>query len=438
MASRVSATVAPRVPRGVLVGAAVALVVFVLGMELASRHYGFAGPTQHLLWDLVGGPKRGRVIWVAFALTLISLTKGQRIRAVGAAVALDVAFILARLPFDTRLTYGNGPFIVMLAIGVVAWTRWDGEDRTTALKAVGLGLLLIMGTKMSDTWLRITVESRPMVLDQYVQTADHALGNPAWFVGRALEASGPIVQRIIETVYIELPVGAMLVAIWQLRKGWPSHHIVRSFLLVAMIGPIFYLLFPVVGPVFAYGPLGGDFAIRGAPWPHAVPWDLTPHAFRFDDFTPRNCMPSLHTAWTVLIFVHTRRQPWAIRAFGTFWTFCTITATLGMGWHYGVDLVAGVVFALTIESLVRDPERGWNSTRWGLVLGGFALHGAMLFSFRFLAVQMAEYRFLSAVLLLGSMAVMVLAFYRAFFLRPLPDTAAGTASDQTLPELAGT
>lgn len=438
MASRVSAGVAPRAPRGVLVAAAVGLVAFVLAMEITSRHYGFAGPTEHLIWDLVGGPKRGRVIWVAFALTLISLNKEQRIKAVGAALAIDALFFLARLPFDTRLTYGNGPFIVMLAIGAIAWTRWDGKDRSDALKAVGLGVMLIMGTKMSDTWLRITVEARPMVLDQFVQTADHALGNPSWFVGRALDASGPIVQRIIETVYIELPVGAMLVAIWQLRKGWPSHHIVRSFLLVAMIGPIFYLVFPVVGPIFAYGSLGGDFAIRGAPWPNAVPWDLTPQAFRFDDFTPRNCMPSLHTAWTVLIFVHTRRQPWAIRAFGTFWTVCTIIATLGMGWHYGVDLVAGVVFALAIESLVRDPERGWDPTRWSLVLGGFALHGAMLFAFRFLSVQMAEYRFLSAVLLLGSMATMILAFYRAFFVRPLPEGSDDAAQDEAVTSLAGT
>lgn len=416
----------PRLPRGVLIAGGVGLVLFVLAMELGAWHYGVEGPTKHLVWDLVGGPKRGRVIWIAFAMALISLDKKQRLRALGAAVAIDLVFFLARLPFDTRLTYGNGPFFAMLGILFVAWTRWDGKQRIDTLKAVGLGLMLIMGTKMSDAWLSITVQARPMVLDQYVQTADHALGNLSWWTARTLDSSGPIIQRIIETVYIELPVGAMAVAIWQLRKGWPSHHIVRSFLLVAMIGPIFYILFPVVGPIFAYGPLGGDFALAGAPWPDRVPWDLTPRAFLFDDITPRNCMPSLHTAWTVVIFVHTRREPLPVRAFGTFWTVCTIIATLGLGWHYGVDLVAGAVFALTIESLVRDPERGWDRTRWGLVIGGFALHAAMLLSFRFLSVPMAENRFLSAVLLLGSLATMILAFYRAFFLRAMPGAADGT------------
>lgn len=432
MASPQSAAVeaaSPRVPRGVLIAAAVGLAVFVLGMQAGAMYYDIAGPLENVAWDLIGGPKRGRVIWVAFAMALISLTKEQRLKALGAALAIDVVFFLGRLPFDTRLTYGNGPFIALLAIGAIAWFRWEGKARTDTLKAVGLGLMLIVGTRMADTWLQITVASRPMVLDQYVQTADHSLGNPSWFVGRMLEASGPIVQRIIETVYIELPVGAMAVAIWQLRKGWPQHHIVRSFLLVAMIGPIFYVIFPVVGPIFAYGPLGESFALDPAAWPNTVPWDLTPQAFRFDDVTPRNCMPSLHTAWTVLIFVHTRRQPWAIRAFGTFWTVCTIIATLGMGWHYGVDLVAGVVFALAIESTVRDPERGWDRTRWGLVLGGLALHGVMLFSFRYLSVQMADYRFLSAVLLLGTMAITVLAFYRAFFVRPLPGAPSTVAAD---------
>ena len=318
-----------RLPRRVAIAVAVALAAFVLAMELGAWHYGFMGPTGHLLWDVGGGPKRGRVIWAALALALISLTKQQRIKALGAALAIDVVFVLARLPFDTRLTYGNGPFIVLLALGVIAFKRWDGKQREATLKAVGLGLLLIMGTKMSDAWLAITVHARPVVLDQYVQTADHALWNLSWWMGRVFDSSGIVVQRIIETVYIELPVGATLVAIWQLRKGWPSHHIVRSFLIIAFIGPIFYVIFPVVGPIYAYGHLGGDWAIMGAPWPSHVPWDLTPQAFRFDDITPRNCMPSLHTAWTVLIFIHTRRQPWAIRAFGTFWTACTIIATLG-------------------------------------------------------------------------------------------------------------
>lgn len=389
-------------------------------MEFGAWHYGFMGPTGHFIWDVVGGPKRGRVIWVSLALALISLDRKQRIRAVGAALAIDVAFFLARLPFDTRLTYGNGPLIVLLALAVIAFKRWEGEQRDSALKAVGLGLMIIMGTKMSDAWLEITIHARPLVVDQYVQTADHALGNLSWWMGRMFDSSGIVVQRIIETVYIELPVGATLVAIWQLRKGWPSHHIVRSFLVIAFIGPIFYVLLPVVGPIFAYGPLGGDWAIMGAPWPSRVPWDLTPQAFRFDDITPRNCMPSLHTAWTVVIFVHTRRQPWAIRAFGTFWTICTLIATLALGRHYGVDLVAGVVFALTVESAVRDPERGWDRTRWSLIGGGFALHAAMLLSYRFLSVQMANYRVLSAVVLLGSMTAMILAFYWAFFLRPMP------------------
>ena len=76
---------------------------------------------------------------------------------------------------------------------------------------------------------------------------------------------------------------------------------------------------------------------------------------------------------------------------GTFWLVCTLTATLGFGYHYGVDLVAGAVLCLTIESALRDPERGWGWFRVRLVGGGALVLAGLLFSYRYLAVPMADY-----------------------------------------------
>ena len=67
----------------------------------------------------------------------------------------------------------------------------------------------------------------------------------------------------------------------------------------------------------------------------------------FNEFTPRNCMPSLHTAWATAIFIHSREGPRLLRFAGAFWLIATLGATLGFGYHYGADIVAGVVFALT-------------------------------------------------------------------------------------------
>jgi hypothetical protein len=138
-------------------------------------------------------------------------------------------------------------------------------------------------------------------------------------------------------VYIELPVAAMVVAVYQLRSvrtvGWPRHFLVPTFLLLGLIGPVIYLLFPVVGPDIAFGSAGRGFQV-GDYWPHALPpTDLSPRAVAFDDVTPRNCMPSMHTAWALAVFIHSRGGPHWLRSGGTFWLMCTIAATLGFGYH---------------------------------------------------------------------------------------------------------
>ncbi len=102
-------------------------------------------------------------------------------------------------------------------------------------------------------------------------------------------------------------------------------------------------------------------------WPDTPPPITDPQPMPFDEITPRNCMPSLHTAWATAIFVHSRRGPRVLRFAGTFWLIATLTATLGFGYHYGVDLVAGVVFTLTIEAALRAQARGWDRSGIQLV-----------------------------------------------------------------------
>jgi hypothetical protein len=136
---------------------------------------------------------------------------------------------------------------------------------------------------------------------------------------------------------------------------------------------------------------------------------------RFDAVTPRNCMPSLHTAWVVAIFIHTRRTSRWLRAAGTFWTVVTIAATLGFGYHYGVDLVAGIVLSLTVEAALRDPERRWGWFRVRLVAVGAVTMLALFAAYRFLAVPMAEYPWLFGPVLLLIPAVAAVAFWATFF-----------------------
>jgi hypothetical protein len=416
--------------------AAFAVLCLLVALEIAARRYGLPGPITSQARELVCPPKSGFLLYAGLALMMVVLTWRQRFVATAAAIGIDVVLLGVRWAADTRVThghpFGSGALWVMLGCAVIAVTRRTGRERVLLLKGVGLGLLLVTGRKTGDTWLLITSKTRPGVLDQYVATADHALGNPSWLVGRVVTAGGPIGFNLLDIVYGQLAVAAVVVALYQLRnvaveRRFPRHHLVRTFLAIGLLGPVVYMIFPVVGPVFAYGtgaehwanfalwperpPPSGHWAVADL-WPHTPPPVDSPHRMPFDRITPRNCMPSLHTAWAVTIFVHSRKGPRMLRYAGTFWLVATLTATLGFGYHYGVDLVAGVVFALTVETALRTYDRGWDRSGLRLVAYGATVFAALLASYRFLPLEMAGHPWVYGPLLLLAMASVVYGFVR--------------------------
>ena len=418
--ARFSHAARPRI--GVVPAIAVGAVVAVLvALQFVAMRSGFQGPLHGLISDYVATPKSASVPWAGFAIAMVGLSWRRRLFAIGAAVGIDALFVIGRAVRGATFTMGNGPVIVLTVIVAVALLRWTGTERTTALRAACLGVLLILATKVGDAWLQITVMARPTVLDTYAQIADRALGSPSWVMGRVVDALGPVGYGVLHWVYIELPVAAIVVAIWQLRNvtsgDWPSHYLVRTFLVLGLVGPVVYLLFPVVGPMFAFGPDGQGFQV-GNLWPAAVPIvDTDPNAIPFDGITPRNCMPSMHTAWALALFIHSRGGPKWLRWGGVFWLLCTLTATLGFGYHYGVDLVAGAVLSLTVESALREPERGWGWWRIRLVGGGILTLVALLLSYRFLAVRIAQNAEFAGPLIIGALVALAVAFYATFFAR---------------------
>ncbi|WP_435860973.1 phosphatase PAP2 family protein [Streptomyces morookaense] len=398
---------------------------FLIVLEVVARRCtGQPGPLTEQAREVILPPKPGP-LYGGMALMMVVLTWRQRFIAAGAAIGIDLVFVLVRWAVGAKVPeghyFGNGALWVMLGCAVIAVTRRTGRERALLLKGVGLGLLLVAGRKTGDTWLLITAKTRPMVLDPYLATADHALGNPSWLVGRLLRATGPVGTHLVHVVYAQLAVAAVVVALYQLRRvaaerRFPRHHLVRTFLVIGLLGPAVYMVFPVVGPVFAYGPgasgTGGvQWAVANL-WPHTPPPVHVPHPVPYDAITPRNCMPSLHTAWATAIFIHTRKGPRLLRYAGTFWLIATLTATLGFGYHYGVDLVAGVVFSLTIETALRSFDRGWDRPGIRLVAYGTTVFAALLAAYRFLPHEMATHPWVFGPLLLLAMASVVYGYVR--------------------------
>ncbi|MGV9612655.1 DUF5933 domain-containing protein [Nocardia xishanensis] len=414
-------------PSRVWVTAAVAAVpTLLIVLQFVAFQQGFEGPLESLWRDYTGTPKSMSLPWAGLILALVGISMQRRLVALGAAVIIDLVCAGARLLSGDTPTVGNGPVIVLTALALIAWLCWSGVERRNALHAAALGALLILATKVGDVWLHITVLSGPDVLDEYVMLADHALGDPSWVMGRVVDTLGPVVYAVLHWVYIELPVAAIVVAVWQLRRvvdsgRWPTHYLVRTFLVLGLVGPIVYVLFPVVGPMFAFGVDGNGLQV-GNYWPGVLPpIDRNPAPLPFDAATPRNCMPSMHTAWALSVFLHTRRDadgsraPRWLRWGGAFWLLATLAATLGFGYHYGVDLVAGAVLCLTVESALREPERGWGWFRIRLVAGGAAVLAVLLLSYRYLAVPMAEYAVPAGTIVLALLAGMAAAFHATWF-----------------------
>ncbi|MFK4099346.1 phosphatase PAP2 family protein [Streptomyces sp. NPDC019531] len=424
-----------RIPRFWAAAGAVVLGCF-LAMEFAARHYGLPGPVTTQLREFVCPPKSGPLLYAGLSLTMVVLTWRQRFLALGAAIGIDIAFFVVRSVCGIVVThghpFGNGALWVILGCAVVALTRRTGAERVLLLKGVGLGLLLVAGRKTGDTWLLLTSKTRPAVLDPYLALADRALGDPSWVMGRIVTATGAIGFNFLDVVYGQLALAAVVVALYQLRdvaseRQFPRHHLVRTFLVIGLLGPAVYLVFPVVGPVFAYGtgtehwasvslwaprmPPSAHWAVADL-WPRTPPPLTVPHSVPFDEITPRNCMPSLHTAWATAIFVHSRKGPRVLRWAGTFWLVATLCATLGFGYHYGVDLIAGVVFTLTVEAALRSYDRGWDRSGLRLTAYSAAVFAALLVSYRWLPWEMAEYPWAAGPLLLLVMASVIYGYVR--------------------------
>ncbi|GED99633.1 inositol phosphorylceramide synthase [Gordonia spumicola] len=389
-----------------------ALAVFVVVIEIVAIRFGIHGPIDRLAHDFVGRAEIGEIKLAGLMLALVCMPSRLRWWTFGAAVALETVWNVQRVVVGHDLTVGNG--ILWALVGTVAFAVWklrDGE-RTATLKAVGLGMMLIVMGRVGDVWLVLSTKANAKVLDGYVELADRALGSPSWAVGRIVSESTVLTQTC-GRVYMLLPVGAAVIAFFQLRNsardGFPRHHIVRTFLLIGMIGPLIYFIFPVVGPTYAFG-----HDVAGAGWQDVWPWftpdGSAPTPTYFDQHIARNCMPSLHTAWAMAIFLHGWRGSTASRVFGTFWLIATTGATLGFGYHYAVDVLAGMVFTLTLEAALTRPETGVTRVRMAVVALGAGLFSALLLMTRFAAPWLATGGALSVLLLVGPVVVAAAGF----------------------------
>jgi membrane-associated phospholipid phosphatase len=92
-----------------------------------------------------------------------------------------------------------------------------------------------------------------------------------------------------------------------------------------------YIAVPAVGP---------QFAIRGFPFSTEI---LT----QIPGSLARDCFPSMHVTWAILIAIGIRDRRWK----WAFWVFAILMmlATVGGGAHYVIDVIVAIPFTFAVR-----------------------------------------------------------------------------------------
>lgn len=201
--------------------------------------------------------------------------------------------------------------LVALAAGCITVTAYRVTKAEAPFSNL-LPLLMVYFTVCVGLLHAIVLHFTPHTIDATMLSLDHR-----WFSGFSTAtwhwAQGHLlVNAFFAFIYYSLPCVAVLIL-----ASLDNAKIVRSIavlLLAAVCAVPFYLLFPAVGP-----------------------------AQIMDPGAPRNCLPSLHVTWAILIW-RAAKPGWAKYAMALF-AVLTAVATLTTGQHYLIDLIVALPLA---------------------------------------------------------------------------------------------
>jgi len=241
----------------------------------------------------------------------------------GAGILLAALLVASRFSTFARTALG-----VVLKIGPML---------VAILGYVSLRLLHAEGI---SAWLQILPKDRLMM------AADAALfGKTPYLWLAQWGIDGPLFQRVMASFYALYPFTPLIALGWFLyKRDNAQFHLVRRTLLISLYGGYCcYILVPVAGPLSLtkLSPLFID--------------STTTYKFLMDNFRYRyDCFPSLHTAnpW-LLLWLCRNKLPRPVVAAGVIVCAVITLSTMALRLHYGVDVLAGLLWAWLMSLLGR-------------------------------------------------------------------------------------
>jgi len=244
------------------------------------------------------------------------------------------------------------------------WSEPPEEKKLMRLALLPPLLLVLLGY-FSSGLLASTGEMHPKTLDLYLYAFDGSLGRQPSFAAGRLVLGSLWLTRMCLFWYRVLPAALMLVYAQQLvRRGEAALSVFLAFFLAGPVGIIFYNLLPACGPIYLF--------------PHFPRDAMTAVQVRELVLHPvvvignRNAFPSLHMAWALLAWWYGKGLVTLTRALLAMFLAGTALATLGLGEHYFIDLVAAFPFSLMMYAAcaggipLRDRRR-FVVLSWGLL-----------------------------------------------------------------------
>ena len=294
------------------------------------------------------------ILMASAAIVFVHIRPWQELWQLG----VGFAALVAGQAFALRVPIRAGPAAALLGIVTFAllasrriWSVLPEEKEQLRLAVLPPVLLVLLGY-FSSGLLAATGRLHPKTLDLYLYAFDGSLGIQPSFAAGWLVLRSVWLTRMCLFWYYALPAALLLVYAQQVvRRGDAALSVFLAFFLAGPVGIIFYNLLPACGPIYLF-PAQFRLGPMGAPTVRGIL--LQPIALA----GARNAFPSLHVAWALLAWWYGKGlSPWTRVLVGMFLAG-TILATLGLGEHYFIDLVAAIPFALMI----------WAATAGGILL----------------------------------------------------------------------
>jgi hypothetical protein len=238
-------------------------------------------------------------------------------------------------------------FVGMATLGVLGThTIWsEGEERKLLLYGFLPAVLFVGSEYMASTLLDITEKLHPKAFDLFLVSFEGSLHVQFSFLMGQFFWTHLWVRFVCIVIYIALPLPLALVYAAQLRqRKEAAFAVMLAFLVTGPVGVLFYNMLPAIGPRALFGTSYPFHPPAIADLMHMTVVPILRSGVR-------NAMPSLHTAWVLLVWWNSKGLARWIRAIAMVFVVLTIMATLGTGEHYFVDLVVAFPFALMVQAL---------------------------------------------------------------------------------------